>query len=109
MAPRFHHTWLQAVEAIRQYALPQETNALFTNVEGNLDDVLKVAGEATKLAEQGYRTSLCCTHGYPSATTADRKAHAGGQDPRRQAGEVAKHRFPTSKGMLCYYTRFMGR
>ena len=39
--------------------LPQETNALFTNVEGDLDDVLKVAGEAAKkLAEQGYRTSL---------------------------------------------------
>ena len=33
--------------------------ALFTNVEGDLDDVLKVAGEAAKrLAEQGYRTSL---------------------------------------------------
>ena len=49
----------QAVEVIRESALPQETNALFTNVEGNLDDVLKVAGEAAKkLAEQGYRTSL---------------------------------------------------
>ena len=49
----------QAVEVIRESALPQETNALFTNVEGNLDDVLKVAGEPPKkLAEQGYRTSL---------------------------------------------------
>ncbi|PLS24005.1 thiamine-binding protein [Bifidobacterium imperatoris] len=49
----------QAVEVIRESGLPQETNALFTNVEGNLDDVLKVAGEAAKkLAEQGYRTSL---------------------------------------------------
>ena len=45
----------QAVEVIRESGLPQETNALFTNV----DDVLKVAGEAAKkLAEQGYRTSL---------------------------------------------------
>ena len=44
---------------IRESGLPQETNALFTNVEGDLDDVLKVAGEAAKkLAEQGYRTSL---------------------------------------------------
>ena len=50
---------VSAVEVIRESALPQETNALFTNVEGNLDDVLKVAGEAAKkLAEQGYRTSL---------------------------------------------------
>ena len=44
----------QAVEVIRESGLPQETN-----VEGDLDDVLKVAGEAAKkLAEQGYRTSL---------------------------------------------------
>ena len=47
------------VEVIRASGLPQETNALFTNVEGDLDDVLKVAGEAAKkLAEEGYRTSL---------------------------------------------------
>ena len=47
----------QAVEVIRESGLPQETNALFTNVEGDLDEVLKVAGEAAKkLAEQGYRT-----------------------------------------------------
>ena len=38
----------QAVEVIRESGLPQETNALFTNVEGDLDDVLKVAGEAAK-------------------------------------------------------------
>ena len=49
----------QAVKVIRESGLPQETNALFTNVEGDLDEVLKVAGEAAKkLAEQGYRTSL---------------------------------------------------
>ena len=44
-------------------SIPKGGNAscrsLFTNVEGDLDDVLKVAGEAAKkLAEQGYRTSL---------------------------------------------------
>ena len=49
----------QAVEVIRESGLPQETNALFTNVEGDLDEVLKVAGEAAKkLAEQGYRTGV---------------------------------------------------
>ncbi|PLS28994.1 hypothetical protein Uis4E_0931 [Bifidobacterium parmae] len=49
----------QAIEVIRDSGLPQETNALFTDVEGDLDDVLHVAGEAAKkLAEQGYRTSL---------------------------------------------------
>ena len=43
----------QAVEVIRESGLPQETNALFTNVEGDLDEVLKVAGEAAKkLAER---------------------------------------------------------
>ncbi|MBT1172304.1 thiamine-binding protein [Bifidobacterium sp. MA2] len=49
----------QAIEVIRDSGLPQETNALFTDVEGDLDDVLHVAGEAAKkLAGQGYRTSL---------------------------------------------------
>ena len=53
------HYVSRAIEVIRESGLPRETNALFTNVEGNLDDVLKVAGEAAKkLAEQGYRTSL---------------------------------------------------
>ena len=48
----------QAVEVIRESGLPQETNALFTNVEGDLDEVLKVAGEAAKKhAGQGYRPS----------------------------------------------------
>ena len=43
----------QAVKVIRESGLPQETNALFTNVEGDLDEVLKVAGEAAKkLAER---------------------------------------------------------
>ena len=52
----------QAVEVIRESGLPQETNALFTNVEGNLDDVLKVAGEAAKkLAEQATAPLWCCT------------------------------------------------
>ena len=37
----------QAVEVIRESGLPQETNALFTNVEGDLDDVLKVASPAS--------------------------------------------------------------
>lgn len=49
----------QAISVIRDSGLPQETNALFTDVEGDLDDILHVAGEAAKkLAEQGYRTSL---------------------------------------------------
>ncbi|MBT1161104.1 MULTISPECIES: thiamine-binding protein [Bifidobacterium] len=49
----------QAIQVIRESGLSQETNALFTDVEGDLDEVLHVAGEAAKkLAEQGYRTSL---------------------------------------------------
>jgi uncharacterized protein YqgV (UPF0045/DUF77 family) len=49
----------QAIEVIRESGLPQETNALFTNVEGDLDEVLHVARDAAaKLADQGYRTSL---------------------------------------------------
>ena len=52
----------QAVEVIRESGLPQETNALFTNVEGDLDEVLKVAGEAAKkLAEQATARASCYT------------------------------------------------
>lgn len=49
----------QAVGVIRESGLPNETNAMFTNIEGDLDAVLKVVRDATmKLAEQGYRTGV---------------------------------------------------
>lgn len=49
----------QAVEVIRESGLPNETNAMFTNIEGDLDDVLRVIRDATvTLAGQGYRTDV---------------------------------------------------
>ena len=49
----------QAVATIRESELPNSTNAMFTNIEGNLDDVLRVVSQAThKLADQGYRTGV---------------------------------------------------
>lgn len=49
----------QAIGVIRDSGLPNETNAMFTNIEGDLDEVLKVVRDATlKLAEQGYRTGV---------------------------------------------------
>lgn len=49
----------EAVAVIRDSGLPNETNAMFTNIEGDLDDVLRVVRDATmKLAEQGYRTGV---------------------------------------------------
>ena len=49
----------QAVATIRESGLPNSTNAMFTNIEGNLDDVLQVVSKAThKLADQGYRTGV---------------------------------------------------
>ncbi|WP_300767076.1 thiamine-binding protein [uncultured Bifidobacterium sp.] len=49
----------QAVGVIRESGLPNETNAMFTNIEGDLDDVLRVVRDATmKLAGQGYRTGV---------------------------------------------------
>ena len=45
----------QAVDVIRESGLPNETNAMFTNIEGDIDDVLKVIRDATmQLAGQGY-------------------------------------------------------
>ncbi|RSX57734.1 thiamine-binding protein [Bifidobacterium samirii] len=49
----------QSIAVIRDSGLPNETNAMFTNIEGDLDDVLRVVRDATmKLAEQGYRTGV---------------------------------------------------
>lgn len=49
----------QAVGVIRDSGLPNETNAMFTNIEGNLDDVLAVVRDATmKLVSQGCRTGV---------------------------------------------------
>lgn len=49
----------QAIAVIRNSGLPNETNAMFTNIEGDLDEVLRVVREATlKFAMQGYRTSV---------------------------------------------------
>lgn len=49
----------QSVNVIRESGLDNETNAMFTNIEGNLDDVLKVVRDATMvLAAQGYRTGV---------------------------------------------------
>lgn len=49
----------QAVDVIRESGLPNETNAMFTNIEGDIDDVLKVIRDATmKLVGQGYRTDV---------------------------------------------------
>lgn len=49
----------QVVGVIRESGLANETNAMFTNIEGNLDDVLTVIRNATmKLVSQGYRTGV---------------------------------------------------
>ena len=49
----------QAIGVIRDSGLPNETNAMFTNIEGDLDEVVRVVVDATKkLAEQGYRTGV---------------------------------------------------
>lgn len=49
----------QVIQVIEQSGLDYETNAMFTNIEGDLDDVLAVVRDASHvLAEQGYRTSV---------------------------------------------------
>ena len=49
----------EAVKVIRESGLPSETNAMFTNIEGDLDEVLHVVADATrKLAERGMRTDV---------------------------------------------------
>ena len=49
----------EAVEVIRESGLPNETNAMFTNIDGNLDAVLPEESDSTvTLADQGYRTGV---------------------------------------------------
>ncbi|MDF7641233.1 thiamine-binding protein [Bifidobacterium sp. ESL0784] len=49
----------QSVNVIRESGLPNETNAMFTNIEGDLDDVLKTVRDATMvLSSQGFRTEV---------------------------------------------------
>lgn len=49
----------QVVSVIRESGLPNETNAMFTNIEGDLDSVLRVVRDAAMaLAGQGYRTGV---------------------------------------------------
>lgn len=49
----------ECVRVIRESGLACETNAMFTNIEGDLDDVLRVVADATRtLAIQGLRTDV---------------------------------------------------
>ena len=48
-----------AVQVIRDSGLKNETNAMFTNIEGEFDDVMRVVKDATMtLVSKGYRTGV---------------------------------------------------
>lgn len=48
-----------AVKVIRDSGLKNETNAMFTNIEGEFDDVMRVVRDATMtLVSKGYRTGV---------------------------------------------------
>ena len=48
-----------AVQVIRNSGLKNETNAMFTNIEGEFDDVMRVVHDATMtLVNKGYRTGV---------------------------------------------------
>lgn len=48
-----------AVKVIRDSGLKNETNAMFTNIEGEFDDVMRVVRDATMtLVNKGYRTGV---------------------------------------------------
>lgn len=49
----------EVVKVIRESGLPNETHSMFTEIEGEWDDVMKVVKEATfVLAEKGIRTEV---------------------------------------------------
>ncbi len=49
----------EAVRIVRDSGLPSETNAMFTNVEGNWDDVMRVVKQCVDaISERAPRVSL---------------------------------------------------
>lgn len=49
----------QVIKVIRDSGLPHRTNSMFTEIEGDWDEVMAVVKKATfVLAEQGIRTSV---------------------------------------------------
>ncbi len=49
----------QVIKVIRDSGLPHRTNSMFTEIEGEWDDVMKVVKDATKvLVDQGIRTEV---------------------------------------------------
>ena len=47
------------VKVVRDSGLKNETNSMFTNIEGEFDDVMRVVKDATMvLVEKGYRTGV---------------------------------------------------
>jgi uncharacterized protein (TIGR00106 family) len=49
----------EAVKLVRESGLPNETNAMFTNVEGEWDEVMELLKQCTeKVAETSGRVSL---------------------------------------------------
>lgn len=49
----------EVVKVIRKSGLPSQTNSMFTEIEGEWDDVMKVVKDATfVLAEKGIRTEV---------------------------------------------------
>ena len=69
----------EAIRIIRGSGLPQRTTSMFTEIEGEWDEVMAVVRDATfVLAEQGIRTEVILKAdvrpGYPG--TIDRKIEA---------------------------------
>ena len=49
----------EVVDVIRKSGLPNRTNSMFTEIEGEWDDVMRVVKDATMvLAEKGIRTEV---------------------------------------------------
>jgi uncharacterized protein (TIGR00106 family) len=49
----------EVVKVIRESGLPNRTNSMFTEIEGEWDDVMRVVKDATfVLAEKGIRTEV---------------------------------------------------
>ena len=62
----------EAVEVVRESGLPNETNAMFTNVEGDWDEVMALIKACTlKVAEHSSRVDVVVKIDYrPDATDA---------------------------------------
>ena len=85
----------EAVRLVRESGLPNETNAMFTNVEGEWDEVMELVKACVmKIAEGAPRVSLVIKIDHRPAVTDALHAKVRAVEAMLDEGEAASDRAP---------------